>query len=234
MLTRPRRAAALLVAVAAALALSSCSGEKSAADTRSPDEVMTLAKQKLDDTSGVSLTLSTDDLPSDVQGIKDATGIGTHDPAFDGSITVVLSGNAFNVPVIAVGGKVFAQIPLTPGWSDVDPSEYGAPDPAQLMSPDKGFSSLLAATTGLEEGESVRGGADPNEILTEYTGTVPGDVVDNVIPGASGNFAATYTVTADGELREAVLTGVFYPKSDSMTYSIGFDHYGTDKQITAP
>ncbi|MCW2842093.1 MAG: LppX LprAFG lipoprotein, partial [Nocardioides sp.] len=37
-----------------------------------------------------------------------------------------------------------------------------------------------------------------------------------------------------GELREARLTGVFYPDSDSMTYTIGFDDYGTEKDISAP
>lgn len=235
MFTGPRRATAALIALAVvALALTSCAKDKSAAQTSSPEQVMALAKQKLDDTTGVKLTLSTDNLPSDVQGIKDATGVGTHDPAFEGAITVVLSGNAFNVPVVAVGGKVYAQIPLTPGWSDVNPSEYGAPDPAQLMSHAKGFSSLLPATTGLKKGDSVRGGKDNAEVLTEYTGTVPGAVVSNVIPGATGDFAATYTVAANGELREAALTGVFYRKSDSMTYTIGFDDYGTDKQITAP
>ena len=52
------------------------------------------------------------------------------------------------------------------------------------MSPDAGFSSLLPRPTTLEEGESVRGGEDNDEVLTEYTGTVPGDAVKNVIPSA--------------------------------------------------
>ena len=47
-------------------------------------------------------------------------------------------------------------------------------------------------------------------MLTEYTGTVPDTAVKNVIPSASGDFDATYTVTEDGELREVVLTGAFY------------------------
>ncbi len=235
--TTPARRFPVLVVplLLTALALSSCGGkDQSAGADLSPTEVMTQAKQTLDDTSGVSLSLTTDDLPADVQGITAATGVGTHDPAFDGSITVVLSGQSFEVPVIAVDGKVYAQIPLTPGWQDVDPAEYGAPDPAQLMSTDAGFSSLLPATTGLKKGESIRGGAGNAEILTEYTGTVPGDVVANVIPSASGDFSATYAISADGELREARLTGVFYPDSASMTYTIGFDDYGTEKSITAP
>jgi lipoprotein LprG len=125
-------------------------------------------------------------------------------------------------------------VPLVPGWQEVDPDEYGAPDPAQLMSTDAGFSSLLTASEGVEEGESVRGGDDNAEVLTEYTATVSADTVGNVIPSAEGDFDATYTVTAEGELRQAVLTGVFYPGSESMTYTIGLTDYGSEPTITAP
>ncbi len=228
------RATALAVA-SAALLLTGCSGDGgSVSSGKSPEEVMELAKTTLDETSGVSISLTTDDLPDGVSGLKSATGVGTHAPAFEGTITVPLAGNDFEVPIVAVDGTVYAQIPLTPGWSDVDPAEYGAPDPAQLMSTDAGFSSLLPATEDLEEGESVRGGDNNDEVLTEFTGTVPGDVVANVIPSASGDFDATYTINEDGELREAVLTGVFYPDSASMTYTLGFEDYGTEQDITAP
>ena len=234
MLTRPRRTAALAAAVLTALALTSCTDASSSAGDESPEDVLAAAKAKLDETSGVNLTLTTDDLPSDVTGVEKASGIGTHDPAFDGSITVVLSGQAFEVPVVSVDDKVYVQLPLTPGWQDIDPGDYGAPDPARLMSDDAGFSSLLPATTDVQKGDSVRGGSDNSEVLTEYTGTVSGDVVKNVIPTASGDFDATYTISDDGELREADLTGVFYKDSDSMTYTVTFDDYGTDKDITAP
>jgi len=223
------------VAVVAALLLAGCSGdEKSVSEGKTPDEVMELAATTLDETSGVSVTVDSEGLPDGMTVLKAADGVGTHAPAFDGTISVVLAGTDFNVPIVAVDDKVWAQIPLTPGWSDVDPADYGAPDPAQLMSPDTGFSSLLTATTDVEEGDTVRGGEDNKEVLTEFTGTVPGDVVKNVIPSASGEFDATYTVTSDGELREAVLTGVFYPDTEPMTYTLGFDDYGTEKEITAP
>jgi lipoprotein LprG len=212
-----------------------CSGdEKKVSDDRTPDEVMALAAKTLDETSGVSLTLDSEGLPEGKTVLKAASGVGTHAPAFDGDITVVLSGTDFKVPVVAVDDKVYAQIPLTTGFEEVDPADYGAPDPAQLMSTEDGFSSLLPATDDLEEGDTVRGGEDNKEVLTEYTGTVAGDVVKNVIPSAEGEFDVTYTVSSDGELRKAVLTGVFYPDTDPMTYAVGFDDYGTDKEITAP
>ena len=232
---RHRAASALLAGALTLLSATACSGSDSSGGSgESPDAVMAAAKKTLDETTGVNLTLHTDDLPDGVTGVEDAQGVGTHDPAFDGKITVVLSGQAFEVPVIAVDGKVYVQLPLTSGWQDIDPADYGAPDPAQLVSPDQGFSSLLTATTGLEEGDSVRGGENNKEVLTEYSGTVSSDVVKNIIPTASGDFDATYTIADGTELRQATLTGVFYQDSDPMTYVVTFEDYGTQKDITAP
>ena len=225
----------LPLVVAVLLLLPACSGDdEPAADEQTPQEVLAEAKATLDETSGVAISLDAQDLPEGVTAVAGAEGVGTHAPAFDGTLTVVLSGHELDVPVVAVDDRVHAQLPLTPGWSDVDPDEYGAPDPARLMSTDDGLSSLLTATTQLERGESVRGGEDNREVLTEYRGTVPGDMVDNVIPSASGDFDATYTVTDDAELRTARVTGVFYPGTEPMTYVITFDDYGTEQDITAP
>lgn len=229
------RAALVSAALLSTAALAGCAGDDSGTDDDlTPAQVLEEAKQTLDETSGVHIVLAADKLPDGVQGITAADGIGTHAPAFDGTINVAYLGLNPEVPIIAVDDTVFAQLPFTSGWSDIDPAEYGAPDPADLMSTDNGFSSLLPATEDVKEGEQERGGADNDEILTTYTGTVPGNVVANVIPSASGDFEATYTITDDNELREVVLTGVFYPDTDPMTYTIGFDEYGTDKDISAP
>ena len=84
--------------------------------------------------------------------MQGASGTVTDAPAFDGTLTAVLSAGSFPVPIKAVDGKVYAQIPLTLGWSEVDPGDYGAPDPAQLLSADQGIPALLAATTDVQEG----------------------------------------------------------------------------------
>lgn len=226
---------ATLLACTALLAVAGCTSESpSEAAGLTPEEVLAEAKQTLDDTSGVRVTLVADELPEGVTGITRAEGVGTHDPAFDGTLTVVLGGASFDVPVIAVDDVVHAQVPLAPGWQVVEPEEYGAPDPARLMSTEGGLSSLLPATEDVVEGESVRGGDDNSEVLTEYSGTVAAEAVGNVIPSAEGTFEATYTVSEDGELREARLTGVFYPDTEAMTYTVGFTDYGAEPTITAP
>ena len=69
---------------------------------------------------------------------------------------------------MAVDGKVYAQIPLTLGWSDVDPADYGAPDPAQLMQRRAGhLRRSWPPPTDVKEGDSVRGGKDNKEVLTD-------------------------------------------------------------------
>ncbi len=235
---RPVRSLVLAAGLAAALALAGCSGDGEqpgdgggGADSA---EVLAAASEALAGTSGVSLALETDDLPDGVAGLLSAEGVATTEPAFDGTIRVPVAGNTFEVPLISVDGTVHAQIPLTRGWSEVDPAEYGAPDPAMFLDADEGFPALLAATEQVEVGESVRGGEGNREVLTEYAGTLPGEAVAGVIPSAEGSFEATYTITDEGELRRATLTGAFYPDVDSMTYTVGFDDYGSDPEITAP
>lgn len=235
---RPRLPLApLATSLVAVLALSACSGDGDGGTEeaeRSATEVLTAAKTTFDETSGVLITLSTDDLSEGVDGLLAAEGYGTQDPAaFDGEIVVRFAGIEPTVPVVAVDGTVYAQVPLTTGWSEVDPAEYGAPDPAGLLDPDTGFSALLVETDGVEQGDQVRGGDDNRDILTTYSGTVPGESVAGIIPSAEGDFEAAYTVSDSDELRSMVLTGDFYG-AGSMTYTITFDDYGSTPTITAP
>lgn len=223
---------ALLPAVLVIATLAACGGHSSA--SADPAAAMKTAEQQLASTPGVVLALSTGDLPDGVQGVKAASGTVTDAPAFDGKLDVVISAGSFSVPVKAVDNKVYAEVPLTFGWSEVKPSDYGAPDPAQLISADNGIPAILSATTGLKKNGQVRGGPDHKEVLTSYTGTVPGDAVAHLIPGASGTFEATYDVTSGGELRQASLTGVFYSGKPPMTYDLMLTDYGTSKDITAP
>ena len=234
-----RLAAFVTAALLTVPTLVACSGDDGgdggdAEDAPTPEEVLDQAATTLAETSGVNLTLSTPTLPDGVSGITQAIGTVTDAPAFDGSITVVFAGQTVDVPVIAVEDTVYAQLPFTPGWNEVNPKEYGAPDPSNLVGED-GFAGLLGLTESPEAGESVRGGAGNTEILTTYSGTVPGDAMDAIIPSSSGDsFDVEWQVTDGGELRKATLTGVFYPRAEPMTYTVDFADYGTEKDITAP
>lgn len=216
--------------------LTACSGGDSADDGRPPQEVLAAAKQTLDETSGVTISMSTNNLPGGVTGISSAEGVGVHPSAFEGTFQLSVNGLPALAEVIAVDGKTYAKNSLLlPQWTEIDPADYGAPDPAKLMDPDGGFSGLLAAAKEAAAGDSVRGGEGNKEILTEYSGTISADAVAALIPTAEGEFAFTYQISDDDELRTAVIEGAFYgEKNGSVTYTLQLDDYGTTKDITAP
>jgi len=227
-----RRALGPLALALAVSALAGCGSHDKAGV--SPERTLAAAKRNLDGTTGVRIGLSTPRLPTGVDGLLDADGIGTHAPAFTGAIKVSAGGVTADASVVAVHHTVYAKLPFTSKFVRIDPADYGAPDPAQLMSKDQGFSSLLTASTGVEKGSSERGGEGNKEVLTAYSATVSSAAVAHVIPTASGSFAATYTISDSGELRKAELTGVFYKKAPRMTYTVTFEDYGTQKDIKAP
>jgi lipoprotein LprG len=215
-----------------AVLTASCGGGSSHQD---PASALKTARTTLEKTSGIHLLISTSDLPGGVQGLKSADGTVTDAPAYDGTLGVVTELGSVSVPVRSVGGKVYAKIPLTLGWSTVNPSDYGAPDPAQLLSTDNGVPALLAATTGATSGKAIRGGTDHKEVLSVVTGTVPGSAVASIIPGASGGtFRAAYALAAHDQLRQVSLTGTFYAGHAANTYTLVLLDYGTKQTITAP
>jgi len=225
------------VALVLALGAAGCGGgdKQDSGTTETPAQVLAAAKKTLDDTSGVSIKLSTDDLPGGVTGITTAEGVGVHPSAFEGTFKLSVNGLPADAQVISVDGDTYAKNSLLlPDWTKIDPADYGAPDPNDLMAPDNGFSGLLSATTDPKKGKTVRGGKDNKEILTSYSGTLPSTAVSKIIPTASGDFTVTYTVTDEDELREAVIKGVFYKGSDANTYDLVLDDYGTTKDIKAP
>jgi len=230
----PRRAALSGLLMALAVTLTACSSEEPMAD-EDVEEVLRTASDRLAETSGLSLSLTTDDLPDGVTGVTSAVGVATDAPAFEGDLGIRLAGNVFKVPVVAVDGTVWAQVPLNPGWSDVDPAEYGAPDPSLLISQEQGLPILLQEVQDPEQGDRERGGVDNAELLTSYTGTIDGAVMEKVIPSSAGDtFDVAFLITDEGELRQAELTGVFYADSDEMTYTVDLTDYGTTREIVAP
>ena len=101
--------------------------------------------------------------------------------------------------MVAVDGVVYAKLPFTTQFVDDRPGRLRRPDPADLMDAEGGLSSLLTAAEDVEEGEQVRDGDD---VLTTYTGTVPGEAVAAIIPSAAADadFDASFT---DRRLRPA-------------------------------
>jgi lipoprotein LprG len=203
-----------------------------AASELGPEQRLAAAKTALDETAGVRIELSAAELPPSVDGLLAAEGVGTHAPAFEGDIQVSTGGITAKAAVIAVDGTVWAILPFTTDYTEIDPADYQAPDPAALMSTDGGLSSLLTSAESVEQGEQVR---DGEEVLTEFTATLPGEAVARVIPSAQdADFDARFTLDDDNRLSEVAMTGPFYPDADPVTYTVRFSQYGVEKDITAP
>ena len=230
---RRGRARAVVSVVALVVPLAACSGGGAGGSGESPAKVLAVAKSALDETSGVTLSLSTPELPAKVDGILDATGVATHAPAFAGDLTVVVNGLDVDVPVVSVRGKVYAKLPFTVSFAEVNPADYGAPDPARLMSPDTGLSSWLTSATGIEAAGRAREG---RTVLSAYTGSLAGDVVDASIPSAAAgaDFPVTFQIDGDGRLRSVKISGPFYGSRSTVHYTVGLDDYGTRRVIRKP
>jgi lipoprotein LprG len=232
-----RRTSASLGVVLALLlplsALSACGGSDSPPKTESVHDVLAKAKKQFDDARSVHLTLSTDATPKSGDAVLGAQGSLTHQPAFEGQVTVVLGGFNADVPVVAVDGKVYAKLPLTPKYVPIDPAEYGAPNPADFADPDKGISGLLLELDGAKKTDRKREGS---QLLTIYSGTLDGSLVDPIIPSA--DTASTYktSVGIDDKGRIATLhvTGDFFSHDGPVTYDLALDDYGKSVTITAP
>jgi lipoprotein LprG len=215
---RPAVFVGILVALVGLLALSGCKGGSS--DNSEPvGDRLAAAKESLDAAEYVGFTLETDSLPGGVNGLKKAAGTGTHDPAFTGSVDVD-TGVSISAPVVSVDDTVYAQLPIV-GWQQIDPADYGAPDPAALMDTDTGLSSLFTQTVDPTAGDQVREG---DQVLDTVDGTIPGDAVKALFPSAGdGDFDVTYSLTSDDAIDLIDVTGPFYGDSGDVTYRLTFD-----------
>lgn len=229
--SRRCRSLVTLLLVPILLALSACSG--AGEPEVSPAERLAAAKTVLDETPGLTLSIEADQLPAGVTGLSAGEGVATHDPAFEGTLEVAGSGVSAEVAVVAVDGVVWAQLPFRQDFVEIDPADYGAPDPAALMATEGGLSSLLTQADGVEEGEQTR---DGETVLTTYTGTVPGEAVGALLPSADpdADFEAVFSIDGEDQLTRVELTGPFYPDADDVTYVVGLRDYGTEKEIVAP
>ena len=236
-MTLPNRMAAGVAAALFALPLASCSSADAPSDDAelTPAEVMAGAKGALDETSGVELSLSTQDERPDGDFLKSAEGVITDAPAFQGIAGGRFLGfNAEDVEVRSVDGDFYINAPIL-GWDTYDPAELCAPDPATLLDPDLGVSNVLVTATELVAEDQRRAADDNSVIVTPYTATVPGAAVKTLLPCAPGDsFDAVFAIDDEGRLRSADLTGEFFAGGKEVTYTIAISAYGVAQEITAP
>jgi lipoprotein LprG len=229
-----RRALLAALLVAGACGLSACSNSPSAAKEPAPAALLAAAKQKFDETTGMSLTLTSAAVPKGINGVSGANGVGVVNPApaFKGTVNATVSGVTGRVEVIAVDKDVYMKL-FTPNYNKVDPALFGAPNPAQLFNKTTGISTLLPATTDLVRGDRAREG---NDVLKTVKGRVKGDRIAAlfVFGDKAGTFDVTYGLDEQtGQLRKATMTGPFFAGTTS-TYTLLLTDYGTSTSIMKP
>lgn len=224
-----RRFAAVLLS-GLLLVAAGCGGTTDQHSGESAATRLAAAKKAFDRTPALHIALSTDDLPRSVAGLLSAKGDGTHQPGFRGEIKVVQSGLSLTVPVVSLQGRTWAKLGI---WQQVDPGQYNAPDPAGLMNPRHGLSSVLTQATDLHGPTTKRQGS---ATVTRIDGKVPGNLMATIIPSAASTtmFDAQFTLDHSGRLVGMVLTGTFYPSADDVTYTFRFSGYGSRTTVRAP
>lgn len=223
--------------LAGALALVGCSGEGSTAREPTPAtaaERLATAQATLEAADALAIALTSTNVPTDVNGVRSATGVGVTEGdliKFAGEVEARITGVTATVEIISIGDDAYMKL-FTPEFSPVDLEELGAPNPTSFFAPETGIGSLMAATTDLAEGGREREG---REILTEITGTLPGEKIEGLLrlggPGLA--FDVTYGLTTENELRRAVLEGEFYEGTQS-TYTLILTDYGQAVPIEVP
>jgi lipoprotein LprG len=216
-----------------------CSDDKKDGDGAAKDDpvaLLTDAKKTLDEASSVHFVITGRDIPGGARALEKADGVATHAPAFKGKLTVLSSSTSIDADVVAVGGKVYAKLSFSPQHIEFKPSQLadlGAPDPAVLLDPSKGITSILPTLKNPTiKGES-RDGA---KVLTEITGAIEGKTLAGIFPGAPADkeFPSTFKIDKSTKQLVAVtISGPFYGASTS-SYDVILDRYGEQVEIKKP
>lgn len=230
---RPSRRTTALASglLVVALALTGCGGSGSTGSKQDVASALAKTKSNFDKASGVHFTMSTNAQPSG-DAILGADGKLTDQPAFAGTVKANYKGFTIDVPVVAVDGDFYANLPFSRGFAKKDPKDFNAPDPAQFFADGKGFSGALAELQGAREDGQKREGS---KILTRYSGKLSGALVHSIVPSADATKDFTAVVgIADDVLTTLAITGDFFADGTAATYKLVFDDYDKIAKISAP
>ena len=219
----------LLVTVTTTAMLAGCG-----ATPVDPAQLLRDAKQSIDSATSVHFTLTSQGVTGTGTLITGGTGDALRPAGFAGSLTVLVAGFPLTVSVVSTGGVFYARSPLGGGYTRADPATYGFGDPAQLLDPSRGLSSLLAGCTGAATRDADRLNG---EQLDEVACSIPGTLVAALLTSADPSKPVQATIgVADSnhQLRRVALVGPFFDKAHPSTFIVVLDRYGEKVTITPP
>lgn len=224
----------------AALLLTGCTGEPSAAEPSPEPSVLDaaglleLSQETLAATGSVHYVLTSSDVPEGVTALLGGEGDAARPDSFAGELDVVLAGLEASVAVISVDGTLYAQLPFATGYSATDPGTIGIADPGELLAEDGGIDLLLGSATVPVEGPEAR---VAETVVRQVEVALPAAAVADVLTAADaeGEFTATLGIDPEtGRLLRAELVGPFLDPAADSTYVIELSAYDEPVEITAP
>ena len=192
------------------------------------------AKKSVDASRTVHFKLSSSNAQSSSTALVGGDGTAARPDGFAGQLNVSIQGLIITIKIASVGGVFYVQLPFSTTWTVARADQYGFGDPAQLINTDHGLTSLLAEAKSPALGEQDRYNG---ELLYEVTCRLPGADVARLLTSAdpTQDDTAVIGISADShQLRRVVLTGPFFDKNKSSTYTLVLDNYGANVTVTAP
>jgi hypothetical protein len=192
------------------------------------------AKHTIDATPSLHFTLTSSGAQGTGTVIRSGEGDALRPDGFTGSLVVMQSGFTVRVGIVSLHGVFSVKLPFATQFVPTNPSAYGFGDPATLLDPDKGLSSLLveATSAAMAGRDRLRG-----EELDEVDVTLPGDRVAALLTSADKSQPVTGRIgiaTGTHQIRRVVLTGPFFDAHHDSTYTLVLDNYGENVTITPP
>lgn len=225
---------AALAAVVLALTACSDDGDTGGDPPADPQAQLDTAADLLNEATSVKFVVEGDDLPDDGTVVVGGEGVAVPPSSFEGEIRIRAGALPATIKVVSVDGTLWAQLPLTSGFEEVDADDLGFGDPGLLIDPDQGVSQLLTSGTEVTAGEQVR---VDGEVYDQVESVLPGELVGQVLTIAdpAAEVQAVWALDSEtGHLRQATLTGPFYDGGDDQTYTVSLDDYDEPAEISAP
>ena len=191
------------------------------------------AKATVDAASSVHFKLTSSHVSLSSTNLTGGEGDIVRPDSLQGSFSVAINGFTASVKVVSVNGVFEAQLPFSTHYQRTNPSSFGLTDPAQLLSPDKGLTSLLTLASNPRLGPSERVNG---ELLDTVTYTVPGKSVP-VLPDANPSSPVTLTASinpSSDQLRTVTLKGPFTTSKYDSTFVVTLTNYDEHVTITLP
>jgi lipoprotein LprG len=199
-----------------------------------PRAVLIEAKRVLDTAPAVHFGLTSNNAVGTGTLITGADGDAHRPDGFRGTLTILQAGFNVTVHIISAQGFFFVQLPFTTRYEPTDASKYGFGDPATLLDPNLGLSSLLVQARSATMADRDRMGS---EELYEIDVSLPGDRVAALLTSADKTkpVKGRIGINVDShQIRRVVLTGPFFDAHRDSTYTLVLDKYGENVSITPP